>query len=220
MKEELEKYLKPTYFADSNHPRVTEFARQHISETLSPREKAVKLYLAVRDGFYYNPYILDFKKESLKAGYLLSKKQAYCVEKAIMLAAVYRAANLPARLGFVVVRNHIGTEKLEKYLQTDKFVFHGYTDVFVEGKWVKATPAFNKALCDKLNVDVLEFDGKSDSVFQEYDKSGGRYMEYLHDYGKFDDLPYDLFLSELKKHYGHLFESEFYNKQSMILRMP
>jgi hypothetical protein len=30
-------------------------------------------------------------------------------------------------------------------------------------------------------------------------------MEYLHEYGQFDDLPYELFVQELKVHYPHLF---------------
>ena len=76
--------------------------------------------------------------------------------------------------------------------------------MFLDGKWVKATPAFNKRLCDFLGVDPIEFDGTSDAIFQEYDRAGNVFMEYLHDYGAFDDVPYELFLDELDKHYPHL----------------
>ena len=33
-------------------------------------------------------------------------------------------------------------------------------------------------------------------------------MEYLHEYGTFDDFPYEMFFSELKKYYHHLFEEK------------
>jgi hypothetical protein len=83
-------------------------------------------------------------------------------------------------------------------------VFHGAAEMFVDGKWVKATPAFNKRLCDFLGVDAIEFDGTSDAIFQEYDREGNVFMEYLHDYGAFDDMPYQMFLDELDRHYPHI----------------
>jgi hypothetical protein len=135
---------------------------------------------------------------------LLSKQRGYCVEKALLLAATARAVGVPSRLSFYIVRNHIATERLAKALEKDYLVFHGAAEMFLDGKWVKATPAFNKRLCDFLGVDPIEFDGQSDAIFQEYDREGNVFMEYLHDYGAFDDMPYQMFLDELDKHYPHL----------------
>lgn len=211
-------FLKPGYFIDSDNIEIIKFCQKHISENDGAKERAVKLYEAVRDNFYYDPYKLDFKKESLKASYLINQKKAYCIEKAIILAAVYRAAGLPARVGFANVRNHIGTERLEQFLGTNLLVFHGYTQVKIDSKWIKATPAFNKQLCDKLNVSVLEFNAEDDSIFQEFDKKGSRYMTYEHTYGEFEDLPYDLMMQEMKKHYMHLFESKYYNAETKVIQ--
>jgi hypothetical protein len=84
------------------------------------------------------------------------------------------------------------------------FVFHGYTELFLEGKWVKATPAFNKSLCEFIGVHPLEFNGREDSIFQEYD-DGVHFMEYIHFHGTFSDIPLDYFIATLRKHYPHLF---------------
>ncbi|NIV15920.1 MAG: transglutaminase, partial [Aliifodinibius sp.] len=92
--------------------------------------------------------------------------------------------------------------------KTNIMVFHGYTELHLNGRWVKATPAFNKELCEKLRVAPLEFNGEEDSIFQEYNHEGGKFMEYLHDYGRFPDVPYELFVHELKKHYPHVFEKQ------------
>ena len=203
----IESYLAPAEFVNSDSEEVIAFAKKAIGDAVWPVEKAVKLYYAVRDGFNYNPYVIDLSKEAMKASHLLQRDYGYCVEKACLLAAVARAVGIPSRLGFAKVRNHIATEKLEERLKTNVLVFHGYAELFLDGKWIKATPAFNKSLCEKLNVDSLEFNGKEDSVFQSYNQQGGEFMEYLHDYGTFDDIPRDLFISELKTHYPHLFEN-------------
>ena len=200
-------YLQPAEFINSDSEEVKLFSQKVIGNTTDPVEQAVKLYYAVRDGFNYNPYDLDLSREAMKASSLTKRNYGYCVEKACLLAACARTVGIPSRLGFARVRNHIATEKLEEILKTNVMVFHGYTELFLNGKWVKATPAFNKSLCVKLGVESLEFNGKEDSIFQPYNKEGSQFMDYLHDYGNFDDVPYELFISELKKHYPHLFES-------------
>jgi transglutaminase-like putative cysteine protease len=212
----MQEYLEPTEFLNFDDESVREFAEKHTFGTVDEREKAVKLYYAVRDGFQYNPYILDLREEGLKASNLLMRKRGYCVEKAILLAATARAVNIPSRLSFYIVRNHIATEKLEQFLQKNYLVFHGAAEMFLDGKWLKTTPAFNKNLCKYLNVETLEFDGTSDSIFQEYDRQGNVFMEYLHDYGFFADLPYNLYLEELKKHYPHIFDNEKYTSGDLI----
>ncbi|MEZ5344394.1 MAG: transglutaminase family protein [Pyrinomonadaceae bacterium] len=212
----MEEYLKPTEFMDFETSEVRNFAVRNVAGAKDDREKAVKLYYAVRDGFHYNPNILDLRREGLRASDLVNRKRGYCVEKAVLLAAAARAVGVPSRLSFYIVRNHIATDKLEKMLEKNYLVFHGAAEMYIGGNWLKTTPAFNKNLCDYLNVEPLEFDGTADSVFQEFDKKGNVFMEYLHEYGAFADLPYELYLSELMKHYPHIFENERYTKGDMV----
>lgn len=212
----MQEYLQSTDFLNFHEKTVRDFAEKNTAGAKTEKEKAVNLYYAVRDGFQYNPYILDLRKCGLKASDLLTRTRGYCVEKAILLAASARAVGVPSRLSFYIVRNHIATEKLEKVLQKNYLVFHGAAEIFLDGQWLKTTPAFNKNLCRYLNVEPLEFDGETDSIFQEYDKSGNVFMKYLHDYGAFDDLPYQLYLDELKKHYPHIFENQAYTNGDLI----
>ena len=200
----MEQFLAPTEFLDSDHDSVRAYAERNTVGSSTDIERAVQLYYAVRDDFQYDPYLLDLRRESMRASKLLSKKRGYCVEKAVLLAAAARSVGIPSRLSFYIVRNHIATEKLAKALEKDYLVFHGAAEMFLEGKWVKATPAFNRRLCDFLGVDPIEFDGTSDAIFQEYDREGNVFMEYLHEYGAFDDMPYQMFLDELEKHYPHI----------------
>ena len=212
----MENFLQPTEFLNYDDESVREFAERNSVGAKDEREKAVRLYYAVRDGFQYNPNILDLRREGLKASDLLKRNRGYCVEKAVLLAASARAVGVPSRLSFYIVRNHIATDKLEKILKKNYLVFHGAAELFLDGKWLKTTPAFNKNLCRYLNVEPLEFDGTSDSIFQEFDKSGNVFMEYLHEYGAFDDLPYQLYLDELRKHYPHIFENQEYTNGDLV----
>lgn len=198
-------YLRPTRFIDSDNPKVIDYANSLTSPDKSDRQKAIDLYYGVRDGILYDPHHLILDANVISASITLARGRGYCVEKSLLLAAVGRVHKIPSRLGFSIVRNHLSTQKFIDMLGSDKFVFHGYNEFWLEGKWVKCTPAFNKTLCDKFGVAPLEFDGLHDSIFHEY-AGGKKYMEYLHEYGQFDDLPYELFVSELKAHYPKLFK--------------
>ena len=211
----MEEFLKSTDFLDWERPSVLRFAREKAGSG-SAAEKAAALYYAVRDGFQYDPYVLDLRREGLRASTLLTRSRGYCVEKAVLLAASARAVGIPSRLSFYIVRNHIATGRLEKLLKTNYLVFHGAAEMYLDGGWVKATPAFNRQLCDVLGVAPLEFDGSGDSIFQEYDHAGGRFMEYVHDYGAFADLPYQLYLDELGRHYAHIFDEGAYSKGDLV----
>jgi transglutaminase-like putative cysteine protease len=204
---DFEIYLRPTRFIDSDNPRVIAFAQAKTSADITTAQKAVSLYYAVRDGILYDPHEIILEPEAISASHTLERGRGYCVEKSLLLAACGRACGIPSRLGFSIVRNHLSTPKFIAMLRSDKFVFHGYNEFWLNEKWVKCTPAFNKSLCEKFGVAPLEFDGEHDSIFQEFSE-GKQYMEYLHEYGQFDDLPFDLFKSELMLHYPHLFEGQ------------
>lgn len=212
----MRQYLEPTEFLDSDHPSVRDFAAEHIGSAKTDVERAVSLYYAVRDGFQYDPYVLDLRRDALKASVLLTKTRGYCVEKALLLAASARAVGVPSRLSFYIVRNHIATERLAKALERDYLVFHGAAEMYLGDRWMKTTPAFNKRLCDFLGVEPIEFDGTKDAIFQEYDRNGNIFMEYLHNYGEFSDMPYQMFLDELDKHYPHLTRNPRFVTEELI----
>ena len=208
----MELYLEPTFFMDWDQPVVKARALELIEGIEGEVEQAKRLFYFVRDTYWYSPYHVSFEHHKLKASYLLTRKgnstKAYCTEKAVLFAAFCRAVGIPNRLIFCNVRNHIATDRFEEIIGTNLMVFHGYNEVYVNGKWVKCTVAFNKALCDKLGVASLEFDGENDEIFQEYDKEGEDFMIYEHDYGAFHDVPHDLWLRETVKYYGNIFNVE------------
>jgi len=182
-------YLEPGICVDSAHPHVADHARAVAGDATDPRDVAVRLYYAVRDGVRYDPYRVDTSTEGLTASRTLEKGYGFCITKAVLFAALLRARGIPARLGFADVRNHLTSERLRKTMGTDLFAYHGYTDVWLDGRWVKATPAFNVELCAKAGTLPLDWDGTADSVFHPFDAEGRRHMEYVRDRGVHADVP-------------------------------
>jgi len=203
----LQPYLAPTFFIDSEHPRIAAFAEHSAQGAKTDLDRAVRLYYAVREGIRYSPYGIKFEPQRFQASDVLTRGVGFCIQKSVVLSAAARALGIPARLGFADVRNHLATEQLLEHLQSDVFVFHSYMEFFLNEKWVKATPAFNNSLCDKLNVAPLEFDGTHDSIFHPFDTSGEAFMEYLTDRGQHADLPYRQMVTAFVQAYPHLFES-------------
>ncbi len=200
--------LSATYFIDSEEPAVQEFAETKAGQG-TELERGVRLYYAVRDSIRYDPYGIGLSPEEYRASLCLRKQTGFCITKAALLAACARSIGIPSRVGYGDVRNHLATPKLLALLGTDEFVFHGYTELFLEGAWVKATPAFNISLCERFGVLPLEFDGREDSLFHPYDASGRRHMEYIRERGSFADVPFEDIMETFQEYYPVAMEKGF-----------
>jgi len=205
----MDHYLISTMYFDCTHPSIADFAYKVLGdEQRDEIETAVLLYIAVRDGTSYNPYVFSTDVDTLSASYCLQSTDSYCIPKAVLLGTLARYKGIPSRLGLADVKNHISSHRLTDMLKTNIFVMHGYIELYLDGKWVKATPAFDAKLCKRIGVNVLEFDGLNDSVFQQYNLDGREEIEYVADHGTFEDVPRDFIFESLARAYPHLNNDE------------
>jgi transglutaminase-like putative cysteine protease len=195
--------IAATPYLDSDHPAIVAFAREATAGATTDRERASRLFVAVRERLRYDPYSLSVAPEEYRASTVLQRDRAYCIPKAVLLCAAARAVGIPAWLGFADVKNHLTSEKLRRTLRGhDLYIWHGYTALELGGRIVKATPAFNAALCERFGVPALEFDGEHDALLQPFDGAGRAYMEYVADRGLFEELPLDRILGDFRDVYG------------------
>jgi transglutaminase-like putative cysteine protease len=196
-------YLSPTPILDSDHESLIAYAEKTTAGAgEDPVEKAVKLYYAVRDEIWYDPYYPFYRPENYRASNVLKSGRGYCVSKASLLCALGRTCGIPSRVGFADVRNHLATRQLIEFLGSDLFVYHGFVEFYLEGKWVRATPAFNARLCVLHKVMPLEFNGREDSIFHEYNMEKQKFMEYVEYQGIYADIPVDIIVDAWEKAYG------------------
>jgi len=182
-------HVAATAFIDAGHPAVRAFAERAVTGATTERERISRLFAAVRDEIRYDPYKLSHDPQDYVASNVISRGAAFCIPKAVLLTAAARSLGIPASVGFSDVKNHLQSPKLAERMRTDVFVFHGYSELFVEGAWRKATPAFNAELCQRFGVPPLTFDGSVDALLHPFAADGSAYMEYIRDRGVYTDLP-------------------------------
>lgn len=196
-------YLNPTRIIDSDHHSLATLAAGAVEAVGDkPVSLAIHLYYQVRDGIWYDPYAPFYRPEHYRASNVLAAGRGFCIGKASLLCALGRACRIPSRVGFATVRNHLTSQRLKTIMGSDRFVWHGFVEFYLEGRWVKATPAFNAALCVRLQVPPLEFDGRTDSLFQTSNSKKARFMVYEADHGTFADIPVKAILNDWKAIYG------------------
>jgi len=196
------KYLDATYFIDSDHPSMQEKSKEVTGNKADIISKAKSLFYFVRDEIRYNLYAPRILPEHFVASETLRRGTGYCVQKAVLLAALARAAGIPAGLGFARLRNNLLSEKMLATLGTNILPFHGYTEFHLNGNKVKATPAFDLRLCEKHNFVPVEFDGEHDAMFSPYNRDGKPHIEYVKYLGHYDDLPIDMLWDVMLETYG------------------
>jgi transglutaminase-like putative cysteine protease len=197
-------YLNAASFVDSGDPAIRAFAHQALGGAQTAKDKALALYGAVRDSIQYDPYVDFLDPAVFRASDVLRAGKGFCVGKSALLTAAARAAGIPARPGYADVRNHLTSKRLQDLVDGDIFYWHSYTELNIDGKWVKCTPAFDAALCARAKIAPLDFDGVNDSLFHPFDPAGRRHMEYLKDRGAFPDVPFATIIADFKKFYPKL----------------
>lgn len=194
--------LRPTHYVDSDHANVLDWANEVVRGQSTDRDKAVALFYAVRDGVRYDPYVASSEPGDYRASVIVERDRNWCVPKSILLTAGARAVGVPALLGFADVKNHLASDKLLERVSSGLFAFHGYSLFWLDGRWVKATCAFNIEMCTRFGVKPLEWDGMSDSLYHEFDVEGRRHMEYVRERGEFVDFPWDEMCRVFEEVYG------------------
>jgi transglutaminase-like putative cysteine protease len=212
--------LSATEFLDYESPVVREFVNKALhgdSGSLSDIGRAVALYYAVRDSIHYEVYGMDMSRAGFRASVIIERGMGFCVHKSIVYAAAVRAVGIPSRILYGDVRNHLASERLQHLIGGDVFRFHSLTSVFLDGQWVKATPVFNRMLCQLYKIAPLDFDGRTDSLYHPYDEKGRKHMEFLRVRGEFADFPYDMVVNGIRRAHPKLFKtSDELTKGSLV----
>ena len=198
--------LIETEFFETNSPVVSSFVKDAIADETDPQKLAIRLFYAVRDKIRYNVYDISVDPDHYRASYVINKKTGYCVQKACLLVTCARSVGIPAVIGTSDVVNHFRTPKMELLMEgREIFMHHAYAALFLNDKWVKIVPAFNKDLCDLMGVAPTEFDGQNHALLQEYDAAGNVSMVYKKDHGFWSDLPFDRIAADFRDYYPHPF---------------
>ena len=205
--EQLERYLKPTSTIDSDNASVKGKAWELTKGQEDPADKARSLFYFVRDQIKYNMYVPFHLIEHYKASTILQKGEGYCVQKAVLMTALARAIDIPARLGFADIVNHLLPGKFLEIHGTNLLVYHGFSELYLDDTWIRVTPIFDLEMCRKHRIIPVDFDGKNDARFHPVNEEGRQHIEYVRYHGSFEDLPLDEMLNARQEAMGEYYQS-------------
>jgi len=183
--------LEPTFFIDCDNAAVTGKSADLTADLEGAKKRAVRLFYFVKDEIRYNIYAPRPTDSHFRASHVLAAKEGYCVQKAVLLVALARAARVPARLRFAEIRAHLTAPEIVKKRGSNIFPFHGLADLYINGRWVRTTPTYDRAYCEKMMVTPVPFNGEDDAMLPSHTDDGRPNVEYIRDRGFFYDLPID-----------------------------
>ncbi|MBD3197907.1 MAG: transglutaminase [Candidatus Lokiarchaeota archaeon] len=204
----FEEYLKLTYFLDFDKKKVRNKALEITKSAETNSEKAIELFYWVRDKIKYNmmSYVPKIKA-NFKASVTLRRGYGFCVSKSILLASFGRAVDIPTRLHLVDIINHKISEKVVEFMGTNVMYYHGYAEFYLNERWIKLAPIFDKMTAEKAGfLPLTEFDGKNDALFSHDDLDGNIFVEYINDHGIYSDLPLKTIEKTFDEKYGSIFQ--------------
>jgi hypothetical protein len=158
--EQMKEYLQASPIVDINDSRIKRLAKRAVKGQDTPAEKADALRKFVTEYIEHKSMDVGFATASEVA----RTQTGDCTEHGVLLAALARAAGLPARGVSGIV------EVPEGYLDGDKhaFGYHMWTQVFIGGQWVDIDGALRQTDCDPTHIAItlmpLNEEGMIDSL--------------------------------------------------------
>jgi len=199
---DVTEYLEPTSLIDSDCRAIRNKAAEIVGSCSAHGEKAKRLFYFVRDTIKYYPYTEKYLPEHYRASVTLKRGHGYCVQKAVLLAALARAAGIPTRLRFDDIRNHQSFGGLAKLLGSDMLLYHGYDEFYLEGQWLRADASLDLDTCRKNRITPVEFDASGDATFASHNLDGHLHFEHVSDHGYYHDVPFESIMTAFNLGYG------------------
>lgn len=140
---DMQQWLAPSTFVQSDHPRLVAQAREIIGDERDSLEAARLLC-----NWVYENVRSTYSARLSNALEVLDNREGDCTEHSVLFVGLARAAGLPAReiAGLVYVEG-----------PQPGFYFHQWAKVWV-GKWIEVDPTFNQPIADVARIKLAEGD--------------------------------------------------------------
>jgi hypothetical protein len=134
------RYLAPSVTVQSNDPSIRRTAESIVAGAGSDAERVARI---VR---WMDANVEKAPLDVFSALDVLEKRKAECQGHAYLYSALARAAGIPTRIA-----NGLAYSE-----QLEGFLYHSWTESWVDGRWVAIDPTFGQAAADATHVKLLE----------------------------------------------------------------
>lgn len=183
--------IAPTSFLNADHPTLQECISRLGVIDLAPIERAVRLFEFVRDDITYD-FLPKLTREEYEASHTLRAGKGFCTQKAVLLAALGRAAGVPTALVLTDIRDDSVPERITRLMGgMNLFEYHGVAAFHLDGRWVKADATQSPDIVLRKRYRRVEFDGRHDALLASDTLEGKPHIRYESVRGVYADLPFD-----------------------------
>lgn len=179
--------LAATDVLDFESPLVRDLAESVPEGT--PVEVAGAIFEKVRDSIRYN-FAPDLEtRADWRASATVERGHGFCQQKAIVLAAVLRARGIPAALGFQDLYDEKVKPPYSDLLGGNVLPWHGMVLAHLDGRWLVLDASLDRALCERRDYRLAEFDAGEGAPLPETDREGHVHFRVERDIEAAADLP-------------------------------
>ena len=198
---DLHRFLRPSAGIQCDHPQVAALAEQITAGARDQVEAAGLLFDYARDTVRYSVHVPFTSIEDYLALNTLKRGAGFCAQKAALLCTLARCRGIPARLVFADIQNHLLSPHLAEIITDGVIHYHTFTELFINGRWLKATPAFDAELSRQEGWRLVEFSPEADALLPATDLSDRPHITYLRYHGWREGMALQEFLEVTAESY-------------------
>jgi transglutaminase-like putative cysteine protease len=188
---------------DSADEAVRALAQRYSADAADEPGRVRALFDWVRDEIRYDMGPVLGERRDWTASLTLRRGYGFCQQKALLLAAMLRAIDVPAGIGIEQLLDHKIPPHFAAYMGGRHIPLHGYTLAFVSGRWQRIDATLDTALCERKRYRVVQYAPGSDRLLPETDLAGEPHVEHVGVVGEWADLPDDIVAATLDLPYLH-----------------
>lgn len=192
--------LAATPFVESAHPEVARTAVSVAGAELDLSARARSLFQFVRDEVRYE-FMAKLEPEQYRASSVLSMRAGFCVQKAVLLAALARAAQIPCVIVLSDLRDRTLPKDIVEAMGTDVMHDHGLNAFHLGGAWRLADASLSPDIVQRKRYRPVNFDGATHALLAPTTLDGMPHAEYLTFHGAFADLPFERLIADFRAAY-------------------
>ena len=198
-----ESCLAPTRYVESTHPAIVDLVDRLRVRELAPPARAATLFRFVRDEIRYE-FMAKLTPEEYLASHVLQEAKGFCVQKAVLLSALSRAAEVPCAIVLSDLLDHSLSQKIARALGTNVMFHHGLNAFYLDGRWLKVDASLSPDVTTRKGYRVVDFDGTREALLPETTLAGGPHATYERFHGAYAELPFDQMLNAFMSAYQHV----------------
>lgn len=196
-------FLGATDVIDSDSAVIRSLAHELACDAVDEPGSVKAIFDWVRDEIRYDMGPMLSDRRDWTASVTVRRGYGFCQQKAVLLAALLRARGTPAGIAVELLLDHKIPPHFAAHMGGQEIPLHGYTTVFVDGRWQRIDSTLDRMLCQRNGYRLVEYAAGADQLLPSTDLAGEPHFDHLGELGQWADVPDQVVSATLELPYLH-----------------